>query len=139
MTDSIYDGLNVEQEIRAVDEQHLGDTVLLWDGNRLAGLAVCHIGAGTEAGSGKCYIKFGAVRCGPNAAREFRRLFNACREFGDSVDAQKLTAGVNTSHLDAYREMLRAGFRSTAQGVVMERDGNPGYNRPDVFLIDDWR
>src|SRR6202171_5153891 len=64
LTSSIYDGLDVEREIRAVDDQHLGDTVLTWTESRLAGLAVCHAGPGHEAGSGKCYVKFGAVRRG---------------------------------------------------------------------------
>jgi GNAT superfamily N-acetyltransferase len=139
LTSSIYDGLDVEREIRAVDEQHLGDTVLTWTGNQLAGLAVCHAGAGTEAGSGKCYVKFGAVRCGPNAPREFRRLIEACYEFAVKLGAKTIDAGVNIARLDAYREMLQAGFRTTRQGVVMERNAEPGYNRPDVFLIDDWR
>jgi len=139
LTSSIYDGLDVEREIRAVDEQHLGDTVLTWAGSQLAGLAVCHAGAGTEAGSGKCYVKFGAVRCGPNAPREFRRLLEACYDFAAKCGATTLDAGVNLARLDAYREMLQAGFRTTRQGVVMERNAEPGYNRPEVFLIDDWR
>jgi hypothetical protein len=35
--------------------------------------------------------------------------------------------------------MLQSGFRTTTQGVAMERNDATGYNRPDVFLIDDWR
>jgi len=139
LTNSIYDGLNVGREIRAVDDQHLGDTVLTWDGSRLAGFAVCHSGAGTEAGSGKCYIKFGAVQSGPYSTLEFRRLLAASSEFGVSRGTNLLTAGINLARLGAYREMLQAGFRSTRQGVAMERHGKAGYNRPEVFLIDDWR
>jgi len=56
MTDSIYEGLDVEREIRAVAAQELGDTVLLWDDARLTALAVCHCGPGSEAGSDCCYI-----------------------------------------------------------------------------------
>ncbi|HXC33596.1 MAG TPA: GNAT family N-acetyltransferase [Verrucomicrobiae bacterium] len=139
LTSSIYEGLDVEREIRAVDAQHLGETVLTWNGAALAGMAVCHAGAGSEAGSGKCYVKFGAVRSGPRAAREFRRLLAAFRDFAHSRGATTLTAGMNLARLEAYREMLQAGFRATAQGVVMERNGEAGYNRPEVFLIDDWR
>jgi hypothetical protein len=139
LTSSLYEGLEVEREILAVDRQHLGDTVLTWNAGQIAGLAVCHAGRGTEAGSGKCYIKFGCVRRRSGAAPEFRRIVNACREFGFSVGAMTLTAGVNLARLEAYREMLRAGFRTTTQGVAMQWDGDPGYNRPDVFLIDDWR
>jgi GNAT superfamily N-acetyltransferase len=139
LTNSIYEGLDVEREIRAVDHQKLGDIVLTWRGGELAGFAVCHAGAGTEAGSGKCYIKFGAVRSGPKAAQEFRHLLDASQEFARSRGAEKLAAGVNLSRLDAYREMLQAGFRTTTQGVAMQRNADPGYNRADVFLIDDWR
>ncbi len=139
LTNSIFEGLDVEREIRAVNDQRLGDTVLTWGGGELAGFAVCHAGAGTEAGSGKCYIKFGAVRSGPNAAEEFRHVLDACREFARSRGAGTLVAGMNLARHDAYREMLQSGFRTTTQGVAMERNGAPGYNRPDVFLIDDWR
>ena len=139
LTNSIYEGLDVQREISAVDNQKLGDTVLIWDNETLAGFAVCHAGAGTEAGSGKCYIKFGAVRSGRNAAQEFRQLLDACHEFARSREARTLVAGVNLARLDAYREMLQAGFRTTTQGVAMQRNADPGYNRPDVFLIDDWR
>jgi GNAT superfamily N-acetyltransferase len=139
LTNSIYEGLDVEREIRAVDHQKLGDTVLTWRGGELAGFAVCHAGAGTEAGSGKCYVKFGAVRSGSDAPVEFRRLLEAGREFAHSRGAEKLAAGVNLARLEAYHEMLQAGFRTTMQGVAMQRNADPGYNRSEVFLIDDWR
>jgi hypothetical protein len=84
-------------------------------------------------------VKFGAVRSGPNASREFRRLLEACREFAAARGSTKLDAGMNLVRLDAYREMLAAGFRTTAQGVAMQRGTDAGYNRPEVFLIDDWR
>ena len=56
LTSSIFEGLDVEREIRAVEDQHLGETILIRDGSQLAGFAVCQTGAGTEAGSGKCYV-----------------------------------------------------------------------------------
>lgn len=139
LTNSIYEGLDVQREIRAVDTQRLGDTLLTWGGGELTGFAVCHSGAGTEAGSEKCYVKFAAVRSGPEAVREFRRLLDACGEFAQSRGAKTLSCGMNLSHLDAYQEMLDAGFRSTRQGVIMEQNGAAGYNRPEVFVIDDWR
>jgi GNAT superfamily N-acetyltransferase len=139
LTNSIFEGLDVQREIRAVDNQRLGDTVLTWGGGELTGFAVCHAGAGTEAGSDKCYIKFGAVRSGKTATQEFRRLLEACLEFARSRGAKTVSGGVNMSRLDAYQEMLEMGFRTTSQGVILEQNGAPGYNRPEVFLIDDWR
>src|SRR6266704_150823 len=78
LTDAVYPGLDVSREIDSVRAQRLGDTVLVDDGAGLQGVAVCHVGAGTEAGSGACYVKFGAVRPGPAAERLFGLLIDAC-------------------------------------------------------------
>jgi GNAT superfamily N-acetyltransferase len=139
LTDAIYEGLDVTVEIRAVAAQELGDTVLLWDNGKLAGLAVCHCGAGTEAGGGTCYIKFGAVRPGPTAEHGFLRLLDACEELAATKGLSRIVAGVNTARHVAYRQMLARGFRLEVQGVAMHRPNEAGYNRPDVYLIDDWR
>ena len=139
LTGAIYDGLNVEREIRAVAEQNLGETVMVWDGSRLAGLAVCHCGAGSEAGSGALYVKFGAARPGLAAEQNFNQLLEACEAFAASRGLEKLVAGVNTARVAAYRRMLARGFRSFIQGVAMLRSEDQGYNRPDVYVIDDWR
>jgi len=139
LTDAIYEGLDVTAEIRAVTAQGLGDTVLLWDDGRLAGLAVCHCGPGTEAGSGNCYVKFGAVRPSPTEEQDFDRLLNACEEMAAEKGLSRLVAGVNTARHEAYRRMLGRGFRTDLQGVAMQRPNEPGYNRPGMYLIDDWR
>jgi GNAT superfamily N-acetyltransferase len=139
LTAAIYEGLDVGHEIRAVAAQELGDTILLWDDGGLAGLAVCHSGPGTEAGSGACYIKFGAARPGPTAEQDFSRLLDACEEWASSRNSSRLVAGVNTARHEAYRHMLARGFRTDVQGVAMSRPNEAGYNRPGVYLIDDWR
>jgi len=139
LTASILDGLDVEIEIRAVQEQALGDTLLLADSSQLRGFAVCHVGAGTEAGSGVCYVKFAAVRPGPNAAVDFERLLDACDRFAAARGAAQLVAGMNTAREAAYRILLARSFRTVIQGVAMQRPNEPGHNRPDVFVIDDWR
>ena len=75
VTDAIFEGLDLEREIRAISNQNLGDTNnLVWDSSKLAAFAVCHAGAGTEAGAGICYVKFAAVRPGPHAEPRFRPL-----------------------------------------------------------------
>jgi GNAT superfamily N-acetyltransferase len=139
LTGAIYEGLNVEPEIRAVAEQKLGETVMIWDGSRLAGFAVCHCGAGSEAGSGALYVKFGAAKPGLAAEQNFNRLLEACEAFAASRGLEKLVAGVNTARVAAYRRMLARGFRTFVQGVAMLRSEDQGYNRPDVYVIDDWR
>jgi GNAT superfamily N-acetyltransferase len=139
LTDALYAGLNVEREIRAVHTQGLGETLLLWNDRDLAGFAVCHFGPGTEAGRDKCYVKFGAVQDGPTSGPLFDRLLDACEGLASSRGIARLEAGVNLARHEAYHKLRARGFRTDIQGVAMHRPNEPGYNRPGVYLIDDWR
>ncbi|HEV2128526.1 MAG TPA: GNAT family N-acetyltransferase [Thermomicrobiales bacterium] len=139
VSDAVHPGLDLSREIRATADHGFGDIVLLPDGRDLVGFAVCHCGADTEAGRGSCYVKFGAVRSGPDAEQWFLRLLAACEALAVSWGQQRLTAGVNTARREAYRRMQGLGFRTEVLGLAMDRPDEPGYNRPGVYLIDDWR
>jgi GNAT superfamily N-acetyltransferase len=139
ISSAILDGLDLEREIGAVHDQGLGDTILQSEEGELRGFAVCHVGPGTEAGGGVCYVKFGAVRPGPRAAADFERLLDACDSFAAARGTPQLVAGVNAAREAAYRALLARGFRTAIQGLAMHRPNAPGFNRPDIFVIDDWR
>lgn len=139
LTGSIMEGLDLKKEIVSVGSQRLGDTILLKDGGRAAAMAICHCGPGTEAGSGTCYIKFGAVRPSQNSERVFDSLLDACERYARSQKATRLVGGTNTGRHNAYRKMIDRGFRTDMQGIAMHRPNEPGYNRDEIFLIDDWR
>jgi ribosomal protein S18 acetylase RimI-like enzyme len=139
LTDSIHEGLDVTPEIRSVKDQNLGETVLLWGGDSLDAFAVCHGGEGTEAGLNNCYIKFAAVRPGAGAEARFEYLLDGCEALAAERGWQRMEAGVNLNRSQAYRQMLRRGFRTDIQGVAMHKPDAPAYNRPDVFVVDDWR
>jgi hypothetical protein len=139
LTDVLYAGLDVAREIQAVQQQRLGDTVLLLDDSQLAGFAVCHCGAGTEAGGGVCYVKFGAVRPGPTAGEHFARLLSACEAFAEATGMARVVAGVNMGCDAAYRQLLNSGYRTDMLGIAMQRPNEAGYNRPDAYILSDWR
>jgi GNAT superfamily N-acetyltransferase len=140
VTSANFEGLDVEREIRAVAEQKLGDTVLLWDDAELSALAVCHAGPGTEAGTGVCYVKFAAVMPGARAGGDFSRLLDAIEAYALSAGAQKVIAGVNLARREAFSALYERGFRTEMQGVAMEAgDAGSGYNRPGIYILDDWR
>ncbi|TMI35877.1 MAG: GNAT family N-acetyltransferase, partial [Betaproteobacteria bacterium] len=108
LTEQIFPGLDLQREILAIGNQKLGETVLLPDG----GFAACHIGKGSEAGSGVTYVKFGAVRPGRDAPVLFDRLLAACEALAAERGCSKLVAGVNTARHTAYRRMTERGFRA---------------------------
>jgi hypothetical protein len=102
--------------------------------------AVCHCRAGSVAGTGLCYVKFAAVRPGPAAAEDFRRLLAACESLAVARQAGMLLGGMNMGRQQAYQALLAHGFRfGPLVGVTMHRPDEPGYDRPEVYVIDDWR
>jgi hypothetical protein len=89
----------------------------------------------------KCikYIKFGAVLPDKNADIYFDNLIDACETFAKVQGMSRLLAGVNTGRHQAYRKLISLGFRTEIQGVVMDKPNEPAYNKPEIYLIDDWR
>jgi GNAT superfamily N-acetyltransferase len=140
VTNANFEGLDVSREIRAVAEQKLGNSVLVWDGASLAAFAVCHTGPRSEAGTGVCYVKFAAVRPGPRATENLKRLLGAVEAFARCAWAHKIMAGVNVARRETYQALIAHGFRGDSQGVAMETgDASSGYNHAGVYILDDWR
>ena len=139
LTGTAYEGLDLEREIRAVEHQGLGEVLLLDDSSGLAGMAVCHLGAGTEAGGQGCYVKFGLARPGPGADARFGALLDACESLAVERGADHLELGVNAARHEAYAAVLSRGYRAGLVGVSMHRGNDEGYHRPGTWLVDDWR
>jgi len=139
VTGAIYEGLDVEREIRAVAQQGIGEVVLLHDREGLGGFAVCHAGAGSEAEAGTAVVKFAAARPGAGAVERFERLLDACEALAAERGLSRLDVGVNLARAEASRRLAARGYRTWLQGVAMQRPDEAGYNRPDAYVIDDWR
>jgi hypothetical protein len=139
LASSLHPGLDPTDEITGLSALQLGDTVLIGSGDRVTGVALCHVGARSEAGSDTCYVKFAAVRPGPDAATQFDGLLDACEAFAAARGMTTLVAGTSLAREGAYRRMRERGFRTVLQGVRMHRPNEPGFSRPEVWAIDDWR
>ena len=79
------------------------------------------------------------MRPGQSAEAIFESLLESCAALGASQGATRLLAGVNTARQEAYDLLLAYGFRTEYQGVTMHRPNEPGYSRPGVYVLDDWR
>ncbi len=135
LTGTIFDGLDLSIDIRALAEQKIGETLLINQGSRVAAFAVCHRGAGSEAGTDATYVKFAAAA----SASALERLLDGCEEYTANNGTHRLVVGVNLARESAYRAVARRGFRSFILGVAMQRPNQPGFNRPDALVLDDWR
>jgi GNAT superfamily N-acetyltransferase len=138
LTGKIKKGLDLSGEMLAALAQRTGDVILNYSRGVLDGFAVCLIGAGSEGGEKTCYVKFGAARGGAGAGTRFDTLLDACERLAFSRGAT-VEAGMNLAREDAYRRMRSHGYRVALQGVAMQRPHEEGFNRPDAYVIDDWR
>jgi ribosomal protein S18 acetylase RimI-like enzyme len=139
VTETLYPGLDLTEEIRTTQALGLGDTVLVEGGSGIAAFAVCHFGPRSEAGADHCFIKFGAVRDGPSAEEDYGRLLDACEALAVAAGMPNVLAGANMARHEAYRHLVNRGFRTEIQGVSMHKDNDPGYSIPGAYIIDDWR
>lgn len=137
LTAEMHPGLDPTAEIVATLDHGLGDVVLLGEPARPDAFAICHVGAGTEAGAGVGYVKFAAAR--PGVPSALARVLRACDALAAESGAVRLVAGVATARRTAYRELLGAGFRTDSLGVAMHRPDGPGHDRPEVLVLDDRR
>jgi len=130
----IYPGLHVRREIEAVEAQRLGETLLLRQGSQLTGFAVCHIGAGTEAGSANCYVKFGAAR----PVSKLHAISTNCSRPANR--SRRAASGKSEQELwiETYQHLIGGGFQTEMHGIACSerttKDTHPG-----VYLLDDWR
>jgi len=139
LTDAVCNGLDLTNEIEAVERERFGDTVIVRDGRDIVGFAVCHQGRGTEAGSGSCYVKFAAAAPGAAAPARLERLLAACDAFAASRGSATLVAGVSMGRAFAYRALRARGFRTGLQGVTMHRPSAAPFHGDGDFVLDDWR
>lgn len=139
LSNALFEGLDLTREIESVARHQLGETVLLRDGREVEAFAICHHGAGSEAGPGATYVKFGAARPGRDAAARFERLLEACEAYARGRGARALVVGMNTGRREAYASLLRNGYRIGALGVAMHRGKAGHYHREHDFVIEDLR
>jgi len=136
---AIFPGLDLAREIETVMEQDVGDVVLVRDEAAVAGFAVCHVGPGSEAVRGTCYVKFAAVCPGDRPRELLGALLDSCESFAARRGASRLEAGVSLAREGAAQVLAERGHRTFRQGVGMHRPNGEAFNRPDAFVLDDWR
>ena len=137
--ETLYPGLDLTEEIVATQAQGLGDTVLVEGAGGIAAFAVCHYGPRSEAGADNCFVKFGAVRDRSVGGRGLFPAARCLRSLGGRSRHAETAGGANMARHEAYRHLVARGFRTEIQGVTMHRHNDPGYCRPGVYVLDDWR
>lgn len=139
IANATFEGLDLTADIAAVAAQGLGETLLLTEGERIAGFAVCHTGKGSEVGSQTFLVKLAFIRPGPGAIDRLRRLLSSAEALATRAGAARAVVGVNVARRDSYRLLKTMGYRTFMNGIDMLRPDRPGFNLPEIVALDDWR
>nr|WP_320131909.1 GNAT family N-acetyltransferase [uncultured Holophaga sp.] len=136
---TLLPGLDLTREIRHALTSGLGELLCLYEGAELVGYALCHLGSGSEGGSGACYVKAAAVRGGAGAPGRFGALLQQIEGLAASRGACQVVAGVNTARTGAYEALLERGYRIQLTGISLHRPNLEGFCHPGAWVLDDWR
>lgn len=139
LTHGLLAGMDLREELASVLRQGIGDILLTGPEGALEGMAVLHVGAESEGGTGNCYVKFGAVGADSAGAEAFERLLDAVEAYAAERKIPRMMLGMNLAHSEAYRILLRRGMLTSQMGVALHGGDDPLYKRPGLFVIDDWR
>ncbi len=139
LANAVSDGMDLTREISSIALHSLGDTVMVWLGERLDGIALCHFGKGSEAAGASCYVKLALVRPGPKAETTFDELLDACETLAVEEGLTDVEAGANTESVVSFKALIRHGYTPKNYGVFMLRGGGSALYRPDDYSIADFR
>eukprot|EP01084_Bolivina_argentea_P096633 173720_1 len=146
VTNDIHKGLDVSIEINGVLDLGLGYIAIVRNkkSDFIDGFSIVHYGAGSEAGSNKSYIKFASCR----NAKGFQVLLNVIELYSRKIGMKEICGGMNMGRDQAFDVMTKqCKYKYTPLiGVALERNSDmflnseyQGYNKSNVFIIDDWR
>jgi len=135
----LCDGLDLTGEVECLAEPDMGDVVIVREEGRVAGFALCHVGARSEAVTGSCYVKFAAVRPGAGGVGLLDGLLDTCEAFAAQRGAGRLEVGVNLRRRDAADLLGERGYRTFRHGVAMHRPADESTATSAQLVLDDWR
>lgn len=125
-----FAGLDPSGEVAALLDQGIGDTLILPDA-----MAVVHCGSGSEAGENRAFVKFAVAA----SASALRAILMAVLDHAARQGLIEVETGTNLARAESYEVLAGLGFRPRLFGVAMHHGNDPLYNRPGVFVLDDWR
>jgi len=139
VTTAVCGGLDLTGEIECLAGAAAGDVVICREDGRVVAFAVCHVGAGSEAVTGTCHVKFAAVRPREGDVAVLHRLLDACEAFAAVRGAVRLEVGVNLGRRTAADLLATRGHRGFRHGVAMRRPPGAAATSSAQLVLDDWR
>lgn len=143
LTNETFPGLSLATEaINSVpstngNQKFIAETLLVYADGTLKAFAICPLPP-SNAAEKSVYAKFGIAKS-HGGTDDFDLLLRGLERYAQLIGASKIRASTNTARRICYQRMLLHGYQAEGYGIALIRPDTVAYNRPDVFVLDDWR
>ena len=131
LTESLAPGYDFAREIELTLAQQLGDVVLVRQGARFAGFALCHAAPLAE-GTARDEVRALKIVAADDAA--FLQVMDAGTAWAHRQAARRFAVRCQTAYADAYGKLVQRGFRVRWSDLRMHLAGYPE-QRPSTGLV----
>ena len=140
LTHSVYPGLRLDREIQGVDDQGLGETVLIRSGAELDGIAVCQ--CGYRHRGGRRQLLYQVCRCAARTGccRAVRPASGRLRATGEIQRAVAASGGCEPgARTRPFEPCVGRAFARICSGYQCTAPTSLATATPMPSVIDDWR
>ncbi len=135
LVSAIAPGYDFTREIELTDSLSLGDTVLLFDRDRLRGFAVCHTAPLVE---GRVREELRVLKLALADEAALDPMVRMLRDFAKRSGTRRVAFRIQGEYSRAYKRLMALGARVRWTDLRMTLDGFPEITPLDGILLSNW-
>ncbi len=135
LSDSLLSGYDFSREITLTEELALGDTIMLMDGDELAGFAVCHSVPLVE---GRVREELRVLKLAARSDDDFDALVTQLSDHARRSGTRRVAIRVQGQYSGAYRRLMHRGGRVRWSDLRMTLDGYAEPTAARGIVLSNW-
>jgi GNAT superfamily N-acetyltransferase len=135
LANEILPGYDFTRELRLTEELALGDTLMLFDGDTLAGFALCHSVPLVE---GRIREELRVLKLVARNDEDFEALVTALSDHARRSGTRRVALRMQGQYPRAYRRIMRRGARVRWSDLRMTLEGYPEIVPSDGIVLSNW-
>ena len=132
---SLLDGYDFSREITLTEELALGDTLMLYDRDTLAGFALCHSVPLVE---GRVREELRALKLVARGPEDFDALVSVLCDHARRSGTRRVAIRVQGQYPEVYRQLMRRGARVRWSDLRMTLDGYAEVRPETGIVLSNW-
>ena len=135
LTSSVIPGYDFSREIRLTEELALGDTMMVMDGDNVAGFAVCHSVPLVE---GRVREELRVLKLVASSDEIFDELITVLSDHARRSGTRRLAIRMQSTYTSAYRRLVNRGGKVRWSDLRMSLEGYPEPKPERGIVLSNW-